>query len=114
MVKQSVGEIIKSLILPFLLGGTIIAGVKFIATDLHNPALAAVVGGAPTGMIAMFFLSQKVTIPYAHNYFFMNLILMTATSLFYILRAHFNVEQNIALISSLVCWAILVASRYLY
>ena len=46
---------IKSLIIPFLLGGTVIAGVKFAATHLDDPALAAIIGGVPTGLISIYF-----------------------------------------------------------
>jgi hypothetical protein len=43
---------------PFLIGGSVIAGSKYVST-LVNPALAPLVGGMPTGIIASFFLSSN-------------------------------------------------------
>jgi hypothetical protein len=43
---------------PFLIGGSVIAGSKYVST-LVNPALAPLVGGMPTGIIASFFLSSS-------------------------------------------------------
>ena len=42
---------------PFLIGGTIIAGAKYISTKV-NPAYAAMVAGMPSGIIASYFLSD--------------------------------------------------------
>ena len=43
---------------PFLLGGSIIAGTKYMSTFM-NPSLAPIIGGMPTGIIASFFLSKQ-------------------------------------------------------
>ena len=40
---------------PFLIGGSVIAGSK-LAAKIMGPALAPLVGGMPTGIIASFFL----------------------------------------------------------
>ena len=109
-----VGETIKSLIIPFLIGGTVIAGVKFAATHLANPLLAAAIGGIPTGIIAIFFLKSAETAGYISNYFFINLILATSTLLLLILNIHFGVHKNIATPSALVLWLLLVLARYFY
>lgn len=79
---------VKDLIVPFLLGGTIIAGVKFAATHLDNPALAAMLGGLPTGLISIYFLAQEETIGYAKNYFHVTLCLLTAIMVFYLLSVY--------------------------
>ena len=42
---------------PFLLGGTIVAGSKWLST-MVDPAYAAMVAGMPTGIIASFFLAN--------------------------------------------------------
>jgi hypothetical protein len=107
-------ETIKSLIVPFLIGGGVIAGVKFAATHLANPMLAAAIGGIPTGIIAIFFLKSTETVGYSSNYFFVNLILATSTLLFIILNTRFKVHKNIATPVALVLWLVLVLARYFY
>jgi hypothetical protein len=42
---------------PFLLGGSIIAGSKWVS-KMVDPAYAAMVAGMPTGIIASFFLAN--------------------------------------------------------
>jgi len=42
---------------PFLLGGSIVAGSKWLST-MVDPAYAAMVAGMPTGIIASFFLAN--------------------------------------------------------
>lgn len=104
---------IKNFIVPFLLGGSIIASVKYIATYSNNPGLAAVAGGLPTGLISIYFLTQDQTIPYAQNYFYVTLILATSIILFYLLRIHTSWDKNIILLVALLTWATLVTVHFL-
>ncbi len=107
-------DVFKTLAIPFLLGGTIIAGVKAVSTYLNNPVLASAIGAFPSGLIAVFFLTQQESIPYAHNYFFMNLILLSSTAIFYLLRTQFNLAKTWALVTALGAWFILALARILY
>ena len=95
---------IKDLIIPFLLGGTIIAGVKFAATHLNNPALAAMLGGLPTGLISIYFLTQDKTIGYAKNYFHVTLCLLTAIMVFYLLSIYTKIDKNFVVLIALLVW----------
>lgn len=104
---------IKNLIVPFLLGGSVIASVKYIASHSSNPGLAAVAGGLPTGLITIYFLTQDKTIPYSHNYFYVTLILATSILLFYLLRIHTSWDKNIVLLVALLTWATLVTIHFL-
>ena len=65
---------LKSIIIPFLIGGTVISGVKYASSYIENPAVAAIIGGIPTGLISMYFVSDEKTLKYAHNYFFVTLL----------------------------------------
>jgi hypothetical protein len=105
---------LKGLIIPFLIGGSVIAGVKFAATHLDNPALAAILGGLPTGLISIYFLTSSKSIGYAHDYFYVTLILATAILTFYLLHIHTKMDKNVILLISLISWASLVVARYLY
>lgn len=44
----------------FLLGGTIVSGVRYLAVELHNPALAAVLALTPIGFICGYFIPQRL------------------------------------------------------
>lgn len=102
----------KSLIIPFLMGGAIISTVKFTAIHIKNPALSAIIGGLPIGLISVYFLSSEKSISYAENYFYVTLSLATAIMVFYSLHNHTKLEKNVVLLISLIVWAILVFIRY--
>lgn len=106
-------SISKELIIPFLIGGSVITGVKFMAVHLDNPALAAIFGGLPTGLISIYFLTSDKSIGYAHNYFYVTLILSVAIMTFYILHVHTKMNKNIVLSIALLTWIVLVFVRYL-
>jgi hypothetical protein len=104
---------IKELLVPFLIGGSVIAGVKFAATHLENPALAAIVGGLPTGLIAIYFLASEKAVGYAQNYFYVALSLVTSIMIFYLLLSYTKLPKNTALLIALCSWASLVGLRYM-
>jgi len=104
---------VKKLIVPFLIGGTVIAGVKYASTHIKNPAVAAIIGGVPTGLISIYFVSDEKTLKYAHNYFFVTLSLLSAIAVFYTLHTYTKLSKNVAVIVSLIFWAIFIAIRYI-
>jgi hypothetical protein len=104
---------LKSIIIPFLIGGTVISGVKYASSYIENPAVAAIIGGIPTGLISMYFVSDEKTLKYAHNYFFVTLSLLTAIAVFYVLHTYTEVKKDIVLLISLCCWAVFIAIRYM-
>ena len=104
---------IKGLIIPFLIGGTVIAGVKYASEHIKNPAVAAVIGGIPTGLISIYFIADAKCLKYAHNYFFVTLSLLAAIAIFYSIYTYSNLSKGISLAISLVCWTILIMLRYL-
>ena len=104
----------KNIIVPFLVGGGIISGVKFAATSLHNPALSAIIGGIPSGLLAIYFLKPEKSIRYSQTYFFVNLALAVAILTFYLLRVKTNIPKNNVLLISIFVWCLLVWLQYLY
>lgn len=104
---------IKGLITPFLIGGTVIAGVKYASQHIKNPAIAAVIGGIPTGLISMYFIADEKSLKYAYNYFFVTLSLLIAIVIFYILHTYSKWSKQVVITVSLVCWATLIAIRYI-
>ena len=99
---------IMEFIKPFLIGGCVIAGSKVVA-KYSSPALAPLVGGMPTGIIASFFMSkQEDKRKYFDGYFYSSILL--AISIVCIdLIAGGNKKMNVDLISviGLIIWAIL-------
>ena len=104
---------VKKLIIPFLIGGTVIAGVKYASTHIKNPALAAIIGGVPTGLLAIYFISDEKTLKYAYNYFFVTLSLLASIAIFYNLNTHSNLTKNVSLLISILLWATFISIRYL-
>lgn len=103
---------LKDLIFPFLIGGSVIAGVKWASQHIDNPALAAVIGGVPTGLISIYWVSASKSLPYAHDYFYVTLSLLTAIAIFYALFTYTNIDKNLVLLIALACWGTLIAIRY--
>ncbi len=104
---------LKSIIVPFLIGGFVISGVKYTSSHVKNPALAAIIGGVPTGLISIYFVSDEKTLKYAHNYFFVTLSLLISISVFYILHTYTSLQKDIVLLIALICWATLIGIRYM-
>ena len=104
---------VRKLIVPFLIGGTVISGVKYASTHIKNPAIAAIIGGVPTGLISIYFVSDEKTLKYAHNYFFVTLSLLSAIAVFYTLHTYTELSKNIAVLVSLIFWAIFIIIRYI-
>jgi len=102
----------KELIIPFLLGGSIIAGVKFTSEHIHNPAVAAILGAIPTGLISIYFISPNKSISYAHNYFYLTIILPVSVLIFYLLSIHTKLDKNLILLISLIIWVIMASIKY--
>lgn len=103
---------VKNLIIPFLIGGTVIAGVKYASVHIKNPAVAAIIGGVPTGLISIYFVTDGKSLKYAHNYFFVTLSLLAAIAIFYTLHTYTNISKNMSVALALVCWATFIAIRY--
>lgn len=104
---------ISSLIIPFLIGGTVIASVKYASSHIKNPGVAAIIGGIPTGLLAIYFIAEDETMGYTHNYFFVTLSLLVSIAVFYIINKHTELKKDIILLISLLCWATLVGISYM-
>lgn len=97
-----VGELIK----PFLIGGTVIAGCKFLA-HYTTPAVASLIGGLPTGILTAFFLADKKKGDYFDGYRFHSFILWLSTIFIYYMLADTKYNRNYILAGGLVAWAVI-------
>jgi hypothetical protein len=95
---------VKNLIVPFLLGGTIIAGVKFAASNA-SPGVAAIIGGVPTGLISIYFLtSDSISIEYSYNYFFNTVVLAMSILCFYLAQSNTKIHKNVMATLAIAFW----------
>ena len=68
----------------FILGGFIVSGIKF-ASEVFPPTVAAIIGGIPTGFLAISFLAENKKLGYAQNYYFVTLSLAACILTYYML-----------------------------
>ena len=92
---------------PFLIGGSVIAGSKFVA-DNGPPQLAPLIGGMPTGIVASYFLAnddnrRKYFDGYVYSSFTLFIAILTIYKLDNKTSIHVNIISGIAL----VLWAII-------
>jgi hypothetical protein len=93
---------------PFLIGGCVIAGSKVVA-KYSSPALAPLVGGMPTGIIASFFMSkQDDKRKYFDGYFYSSILLAVAIVCIDLIVSK-NKSMNVDIVSGLglIVWALL-------
>lgn len=117
-VKDELQKHWVGLLATFIIGGTLLASVKFISQNMNNPALAAVVGGFPVGVLTMYLVASDQSRSYAKNYIFITSILLSSALLFYIIQSNMDVwndGRKYTLVSFiLVYYAILVYFRTRY
>lgn len=90
-----------------LLGAIIIGGVKYLALYV-DPVFAPVLAGAPTGLIATYFLvSRNIVKEYVDNYLGVTTILLTSVIVFFIILKYTKIHMRIATTISLATWIIL-------
>ena len=93
---------------PFLIGGSVIAGSKFVS-KVASPALAPIVGGMPTGIIASYFLTTNAEKRDYFSGYFISAILLAIAILFIHIVSMFYKDLHIDIVSTLALlfWCIL-------
>ena len=70
---------------PFLIGGSVVAGAKYVS-QIVNPAYAGLVSGMPMGLIASFFMANdKVRKKFYGGYMVTDIVTALAIAILYIL-----------------------------
>ena len=88
----------------FLIGGSIISGSKYVST-LVNPALAPLIGGLPTGIIASFFLSSnKEKKKFYEGYVYSSFILFLAILFIHIMSKFTLYNIDIISLAAILLW----------
>jgi hypothetical protein len=101
----------ESIGITFLLGGSVFAGVKYLSGHV-NPAAAAILGGIPTGLAAIYMLQKADAITYSQSYFFNSMILSLAIMILYLILINSSMNKNIAVSIAFMCWVLLVVGKY--
>ena len=92
---------------PFLIGGSVIAGSKFVS-KYASPALAPLVGGLPTGIIATFFMdTDKSKRLYYTGYAYSSFLLFIAVLICHLWSSNTQTSVNIISSICILVWAIL-------
>ncbi len=94
-----------TLLEPFLIGGSVIAGAKWASLYL-NPGLAAVIGGAPTGLISSMFIASDQRNDYVYNYIFVTAILLVAVLVYYFILTKTELDKTYAFIIAVGFWIV--------
>lgn len=95
------------LVKPFLIGGSVIAGSKLVS-KVAPTALAPLIGGMPTGIIATFFLdTEKEKRDYYFGYVYSSFVLFLAILLIHLWSINADTPMNIISGSCLIIWGII-------
>ena len=102
---------IKPPIYPFLTGGLIVGGAKFVS-DISSPLWASLLGAIPNDMITPYFLKtdsdQKI---YITGYVLQSIIFIIVTISIYLLLKYTKINQNVIIALGMIAW--FVCSLYL-
>ena len=83
------------LVKPFLIGGSVIAGSKLVS-KVAPTALAPLIGGMPTGIIATFFLdTEKEKRDYYFGYVYSAFVLFLAVLVIHLWSMNSSTPMNI-------------------
>ena len=92
----------------FLTGGIIIGGAKYISTKV-SAVWAALLGGAPTGIISAFFLKNSEEIKkFYYGYFIQSVVLIFLLIILNILIKTTNVPINVLASGIIILWLIII------
>ena len=97
---------IKDYCVPFFIGGTIVAGIKYLGNNV-NTKLAAILGAAPIGLASSYFISSMInTKTYVRNYSNMVVVLFFSI-LSYRFFLYKGIGKNKGLLMAVGIWALL-------
>lgn len=84
-------------IIPFLIGGVTVAGIKYLS-NIVSPAYTALLGALPIGYISTYFIpSEEKRKEYLVNYCY-TLVTIILCAIAYIFMLNMKIEKNMSLI----------------
>lgn len=92
---------------PFLIGGSVIAGSKYVST-YFSPALAPLIGGMPTGIIAsMFLASEAEKRKYFDGYIYSSFTLFLTILFVHQMVSRTKLQIDLISIVALILWGVI-------
>ena len=89
---------------PFVIGGGVITAGKYLS-QFVDPAIAPLVGGLPTGVLASFFLSSdKARKGYYSGYVYSSFVLFFVIVLIHLAGEYTNIAMDIVSLIGLLVW----------
>ena len=103
-------------ILTFLFGGTVMSGVQYLANNLQNTALAAILALTPLGFLCGYLIkSKKLLKSYIINLAFVMAITVLVAILIYCMIIFFKeLSTYIILTVGIILWGILQYVKYIH
>ena len=89
---------------PFVIGGGVIAAGKYLSKFV-DPAIAPLVGGLPTGVIASFFLdNDKARKGYYSGYVYSSFVLFLVITAIHLVGEHTKLPMDMVSLGGLAIW----------
>lgn len=89
---------------PFVIGGGLIALGKY-TSKFVDPAIAPLIGGLPTGVIASFFLdNDKMRKGYYHGYVYSSFVLFFVIAAIHLAGEHTKLPMDLISLVGLAAW----------
>lgn len=90
-------KVLAGYIIPFLLGGCTVSGIKYLSSVV-SPAYAALVGALPIGYLSTYYIpNENKRKEYLINYCY-TLATITVCAIAYIQMLNLNIEKNLSLL----------------
>jgi len=90
----------------FIVGGGVIGTSKYISTKVSS-VWAALIGGAPQGIISAFFIPEPKVKNFFRGYIIQSIVLTVLISLLNVAIIYTSININLLTVATLVVWAII-------
>ena len=101
---MSTAEIITT----FLIGGGLLAGIRLLSGKMNNPALAGIVAGIPTGLLAIVLLKSENVKKYTINYLIISVSTLISIIMFYLIFSYTKLKHKVVWGIALLFWITIV------
>lgn len=95
----------QSYLLTFLLGGTIVSLVKYIANELNDPACAAIAALLPIGFLCGYIIdTREALVKYIHHISLVMAVTVAVAVCIYFALISISVHEFVILSASILVW----------
>tara|TARA_Y100000817_G_scaffold293867_2_gene267231 strand:- start:6868 stop:7188 length:321 start_codon:yes stop_codon:yes gene_type:complete len=102
-----------NLLYPFFIGGSIFAGVSYLANIIQDPILASIIGSLPMGLLTSYVVRSNAFLQnYAQGVLKVLVITFVCVCFLIALLKYTTLGRILAISLSILLWAALQALRY--